>query len=139
MAVYFIFVGVGLAADAAAVLWASYREKIVSLSTVDMVAPFTLSIMATLLVLFGSVGIVRNLSLRSRLWLALSCGAFFLAVPLLMSAAGAGMNVHGWTFYMVWPTMQSLFVMLVSLLSVLISAIRKRLPVDAERVERNSG
>ena len=136
MVVYFIFVAVGLAADGAAVVWAWYREKLFLLSTADMAAPFTLSIMASLLVVFGSVGIVRNSSLRSRLWLALSCGAFFLAVPLLMTAAGAGMNVHGWTFYMVWPMMQSLFIMSVSLLSVLISAIRKRFPA-AEQSQSN--
>lgn len=132
MGVYLIFLGVAVLADVVGILWEFHAEQVLSPSTADIIAPFTLSIVATVLVLVGSVGVMPKLAVRSRLWLVLSCFAFFVAIPLAMRVAGVGMNVHGWTFYAVWPMIQSLLVVVISLLFILISAIRGRLVTHSE-------
>jgi hypothetical protein len=125
------FIVIGVAMDVVGISWEAHADKVLSPSQADTLYPFVLPMVATIFVLVGSLGATLKLATKWRAWTVLLCVAVFLAIPGSMRLIGDPMNVHGWTFLVVWPMIQSMLLGIVLLLSILNSAIRHRFSVGA--------
>ena len=131
MLLSFISIAIGLTLDVVGILWGAHADRVLSPSRADTLYPFVLPMVATIFVLVGSLGVTLKLATKWRAWTVLLCVAIFLAIPGSMRLIGAPMNIHGWTFLVVWPMIQSMLVGVILLFSILTSIVRERFSAGA--------
>jgi hypothetical protein len=126
MAVFHILLAVGVVLDVVAIVSEFHAETVLAPVPADIRAPFALAVLATILVVASGVALVLRLTRDHKAYVGLACLAFTLLLPVAMSLGGAPLNAHTWTFYVVWPMLQSFLVAIASVIFVLASLFSSR-------------